>query len=60
MKLLAKLARAIQARYPRSPVRTLRLIQVVQLDVTKAEVMTYELLLRYFFGSFNKRIRRYV
>ena len=60
VKLLAKLARAIQARYPLSPVSTLRLIQVVQLDVTKAEVMTDELLLRYFFGSFNKRIRRYL
>ena len=52
MELLAKLSRAIKAS---GPVHALRNVKVVQLDVTEAEVVARELLLRNFLGPIIKK-----
>ena len=54
VELLAELARAVQARD--SPVRILRLVQVVELYISETKVMADELLLGNLFGSVIERL----
>ena len=57
VELLTELTRAVQARD--STVRSLSLVQVVELDISEAKVMADELLLSNLFGPEMERFKRY-